>query len=219
PWNPRTLAQVKAASLANGPMGNADFEGRRPAGASGWWKWRPTQHALHYLWMTGALTIHSRRHFHKRFDVMERALPAALACEPVSAEEFSRWHVERSLHAMGAATAADLVGYLTFPRFFTDARRAGLRALLARGDVTEIEVEGRPGRWLASRATCQRWLAPRARRRPPAARRSSPRSTRCSGIAGEWHGCSASTTGSRSTRRAPSVCTATTRCRSCTTGS
>jgi len=146
--NPRTLAQVKAAILANGPMGNADFEGRRPAGASGWWKWRPTQHALHYLWMTGALTIHSRRHFHKRFDVMERALPAALACEPVSAQEFSRWHVERSLHAMGAATAADLVGYLTFPRFFGDARRAGLRALLDRGEVTEIEVEGQPGRWL-----------------------------------------------------------------------
>jgi uncharacterized protein len=146
--NPRTLAQVKAAILANGPMGNADFEGRRPR-ASGWWSWRPTQHALHYLWMTGALTIHSRLHFHKRFDVMERALPAVAGCAPVSAEAFARWHVERSLHAMGAATDADLAGYLTFPRFAPGVRRAALRALLDDGLVTAVEVEGRPGRWLA----------------------------------------------------------------------
>ncbi|HET7340546.1 MAG TPA: crosslink repair DNA glycosylase YcaQ family protein [Methylomirabilota bacterium] len=146
--NPKTLAQVKAAILANGPMGNADFEGRRPR-ATGWWSWRPTQHALHYLWMTGALTIHSRRHFHKRFDVMERALPAVAACEPVSAEAFARWHVERSLHAMGAATEADLAGYLTFPRFAPGVRRAALRALLDEGVVTTVEIQGRPGRWLA----------------------------------------------------------------------
>jgi hypothetical protein len=145
--NPKTLAQVKAAIRANGPMGNADFEGPRSRG--GWWRWRPTQHALHYLWMTGALAIHSRRHFHKRFDLMERALPAAAESAPVSAAEFARWHVERSLHAMGAATDADLVGYLTFPRFFAQARRAGLRALLERGEITEIEVDGQPGRWLA----------------------------------------------------------------------
>jgi uncharacterized protein len=147
--NPKTLSQVEGAIRANGPMGNADFEGRRPPGASGWWKWRPTQHALHYLWMTGALTIHSRRHFHKRFDLLERVLPAAAGCQPVSAEEFARWHVERSLHAMGAATDADLAGYLTFPRGMTAARRAALDDLLERGDVTTLEVEGRPGRWLA----------------------------------------------------------------------
>ena len=35
--NTRVVARVKAAILANGPMGNADFDGRRPAGAGGWW--------------------------------------------------------------------------------------------------------------------------------------------------------------------------------------
>jgi uncharacterized protein YcaQ len=146
--NTRVLEQVKAAVLANGPMGGADFEGRRPAGGGGWWRWRPVQHALHYLWMTGALTVHSRQHFHKRYDVLERALPAALDTGAVTADEFRRWHLERSLHAMGAATDADLAGYLTFPRFGPGGRRAPLQAMLERGEVQEIQVEGSAARWL-----------------------------------------------------------------------
>src|SRR5262247_1430180 len=45
--NGRMLASVQAAVAANGPMGNADFESRRPsAKRAGWWDWRPVQHAL-----------------------------------------------------------------------------------------------------------------------------------------------------------------------------
>jgi uncharacterized protein YcaQ len=147
--NAKVLTTVQAAVLANGPMGNADFEGRRPAAGGGWWSWRPVQHALHHLWMTGALTIHSRQHFQKRYDLLERALPDALDIEPVTAVEFQRWHLERSLHAMGAATELDLARYLTFPRFQPGIRRAALRAMLDRGEIAEIELEGSAGRWLA----------------------------------------------------------------------
>ena len=84
------------------------------------------QHALHYLWMTGVLTIHSRRHFQKRFDLLERVIPAAAGGLAVSAEQFLRWHIERSLHAMGAAIELDLTHYLTYPRGATSARRAAL---------------------------------------------------------------------------------------------
>jgi len=166
--NPRVLGRVRAAVAANGPMGGADFDGRRPGGGSGWWSWRPVQHALHYLWMTGALTIHSRQHFHKRYDLLERALPAALDAPAVSADAFARWHLERSLHAMGAATERDLAGYLTFPRFRPGTRRAALRAMLARGEVTEIAVEGGSGRWLV--LTRDLPALARARRAPAAAR-------------------------------------------------
>ena len=146
--NAKVLGQVKATVTANGPMGSADFEGRRPRGRDGWWSWRPVQHALHYLWMTGALTIHSRRHFHKRFDLFERAIPAVLDGPVVSSQEFQRWHLERSLHAMGAATERDLAGYLTFPRFPRGARAAALRDMVERGEVALIEVEGSRERWL-----------------------------------------------------------------------
>jgi uncharacterized protein YcaQ len=147
--NPKLLRRVKTAVAANGPIGSADFEGRRPSSGDGWWSWRPVQHALHYLWMTGALTVHSRRHFHKRFDLLERAIPGVHDSETVSPEEFRRWHLERSLHAMGAASEPDLGGYLTFPRFRPGARLATLRDMIERGEVTEIEVEGSKSRWLA----------------------------------------------------------------------
>jgi uncharacterized protein YcaQ len=99
--------------------------------------------------MTGALTVHSRRHFQKRFDLLERAMPAVVGVEPVTAAEFTRWHIERSLHALGAATDADLAGYLTFPRFMSAARRVALKAMLERGEVKEIPVDGARVRWLA----------------------------------------------------------------------
>jgi hypothetical protein len=146
--NPRVLRQVRAAVAANGPMGGADFDGRRPRGGGGWWAWRPVQHALHYLWMTGVLTVHSRQHFHKRYDLLERALAPGPGGPAFSAPEFVRWHLERSLHAMGAATERDLAGYLTFPRFGPGARRAALRTMIERGEIREIEVDGQPGRWL-----------------------------------------------------------------------
>jgi uncharacterized protein YcaQ len=147
--NGRVLARVRAAVEANGPMANADFEARRPRGGrGGWWDWKPVQHALHYLWMSGALGVHSRRHFHKRFDLLDRMMPALAELAPVTAEVFARWHVERSLHAMGAATEADLRGYLTFPRFAPGARREALRSMIGDGTVVECQVEGAPGRWL-----------------------------------------------------------------------
>jgi uncharacterized protein YcaQ len=149
--NAKVLARVKAAVAAGGPMAHGDFQGRRLPGARGWWAWRPAQHAFHYLWMTGELTVHSRQHFAKRFDLLTRCLPGAADGQPVSAEEFRRWHVERSLHAMGAATEQDLAGYLTFPRFGPGVRRRAVQELLERGDVVEIAVEGVPGRWLALR--------------------------------------------------------------------
>ncbi len=147
--NSRLVAQVRETIAAGGPMAAGDFEGRRPAGATGWWSWRPVQHALHYLWMTGSLTVDSRRHFHKRFDLMERAIPSAADVEAPSGEEFPRWHVRRSLHAMGAATGRDLVRYLSFPRFERSVRSAALKSLLEGREVVPIEVEGLPGRWYA----------------------------------------------------------------------
>jgi uncharacterized protein YcaQ len=148
--NRRVLRAVEEAITANGVMGSADFEHRRPPGsASGWWNWKPAAHALDYLWMSGRTLVHSRRHFHKRFDLAERLMPAALSGQALTAPEFRRWHLRRSLHAMGAASESDLRMYFTYPRIALSDRRHALRAALEAGEVTEIEVEGERGRWLA----------------------------------------------------------------------
>jgi len=145
--NRKVMAEVRGAIAAKGPMGSGDFEGKRPGG--GWWSWGPAHHALHHLWMTGALTVSSRRHFQKKYDLFERALPAATGVEPIPPEEFPRWHVRRSLHAMGAAAEKSLAWYLSFPRFARGVRTAALRQLLASGEVVPIAVEGQRDRWFA----------------------------------------------------------------------
>src|SRR5262249_46045818 len=70
-----------------------------------------------------------------------------VASEPLDSVQFRRWHIGRSLHAMGAATDTDLRMYLTFPRMAAGERAATLRAMVRDGEVVEIEVAGDRGRW------------------------------------------------------------------------
>jgi len=143
--HPRLLRQIEDEIRARGPLGSGDFESRRPGG--GWWSWKPATHALDFLFMSGRTTVHSRAHFQKRFDLLERVLPAAGAAEALDAAAFRRWHLTRSLHALGAASATDLRLYLTFPKIAAAERSATLRALLRAGEVVEVEVGGSP--WYA----------------------------------------------------------------------
>ena len=147
--NVRLIGEVTEAIRSNGPMSHGDFEGARAARARGGW-WYVEARAAR-----APPPLDDGRRRHPRAPALPEALRPARAgapgpaAEAVSADEFRRWHVERSLHAMGAATEHDLAGYLTFPRLFARRGGAGLRALLDSGAVTEIEVEGLRGRWLA----------------------------------------------------------------------
>lgn len=147
--HPRMLDEVEAAIRESGPLGNQHFRESKPKGASGWWSWKPATHALDHLFMSGRTTVHSRVHFQKRFDLLERVLPQAVEALPLESAAFRRWHIERSLHAMGAATETDLRLYLTFPRLASGERSAVLRQMIRNGEVAEIEIEGRRGRWYA----------------------------------------------------------------------
>ena len=139
--NRKVIAEVERAIRESGPLGSADFEHRRPRGAGvGWWNWKPTTHALDYLWMSGVTLVDSRVHFQKRFAPAERVLPQIATLEPPDTETFRRWHLRRSLHAMGAATETDLRMYLTFPRIEAPDRRRLLQRALADGEVLEVEV-------------------------------------------------------------------------------
>ena len=143
--SPRIARSVLDAIRRRGPLSSADFE--RPEGrASGWWDWKPAQHALHVLWMSGTLAVHSRRNFSKLYDLAGRLRPAVA---PIARAEFARWHLRKSLRALGAAAEADLPRYLTFPRTPPSERRRALKAMLKSGEAVEIRVEGAAGRWYA----------------------------------------------------------------------
>jgi uncharacterized protein YcaQ len=104
---------------------------------------------MDYLWKKGVLGVHSRVHFQRRLDLIERLLPAALALEPLSREAFRRWHVRRSLHAMGAASTTDLRMYLSYPRVDVARRRATLEAMQGSGEIVSVAVEGERTPWFA----------------------------------------------------------------------
>ena len=145
-----TMKRVEREFRERGPLGNADFVDERPGKRmAGWWAWKPEAHAMDYLWKKGVLGVHSRVHFQRRLDLIERLLPAALALEPMSREAFRNWHLRRSLHAMGAASATDLRMYLTYPRAAVAERRATLRTMLGSGEIVEVAVEGERAPWLA----------------------------------------------------------------------
>jgi hypothetical protein len=145
-----TMERVVAAFRERGPLGNADFQSGKPRqGPAGWWAWKPESHAMDYLWKKGVLAVHSRVHFQRRLDLIERVLPAVAGVQPPSADEFRRWHVRRSLHAMGAASPTDLRMYLSFPRLEVAERRRTLAAMLRAGEIAEVAVEGQRGPWLA----------------------------------------------------------------------
>ena len=151
--NRAVIAHVLEQIRARGPLSNADFEHDRRGRRAGWWEWKPQTHALHYLWMSGQIAVHSRAHFQKRYDLAERVLPELFAAEPPEAEAFRRWHVRRSLRAMGAATESDLRMYLTFPGITIAERRRTLEAMVRDGEVVEVALDDGRG----SRA--ERWLA------------------------------------------------------------
>jgi uncharacterized protein len=143
------VAGLEAAIRERGPLGNADFARPKPNSKPGWWSWRPSTQALHYMWMSGRTGVHSRRHFQKRFDLMERVLPQFATIETLERDAFAHWHVAKSLHAMGAATERDLHWYLTFPRTKATKRRQTIAKVLRSGDAREIAIEGSSARWIA----------------------------------------------------------------------
>lgn len=143
----RVLRRVREEIRAKGPLSSADFERPKAQGKSGgWWDWKPAQHALHYLWMSGELAVHSRKAFSKRYDLAERVLPPV---EALPRAEFPVWHLRKTLRALGAAADADLPRYLTFPRFAAGERARALKGLLKSGEAVEVKVEGTKGRWYA----------------------------------------------------------------------
>ncbi|MBI5835976.1 MAG: YcaQ family DNA glycosylase [Candidatus Eisenbacteria bacterium] len=139
----RLLGEIQAEIARRGPLGSSDFEHARDTRGT-WWDWKPAAHALHFLWLSGSLLVHSRRNFERRMDLAARVLPEAASEACMSAAEFPMWHIRRSLHAMGAATETDLRMYMSFPRLPAPARRAALRAMLETGEVIEVGIEPGP---------------------------------------------------------------------------
>lgn len=129
------LAEVRD----RGPLGIPDLAagGARKAG---WWEWSEGKLALEWLFWTGQVTTHSRRHFERVYNLTERVLPRAVIEAPTpEPAEAQRQLLRIAIKALGVASERDLADYFRLPA--TDAR-ARIAELVEAVELFAAAVEG-----------------------------------------------------------------------------
>lgn len=99
----KLMREVLDRVTAEGPLMARDFE-NPPAGAAGWWNWKPAKQALEQLFMEGELMITARQGFQKSYDLAERVLPAGTDTRVPTDREMARYLLATTLRAHGFAT-------------------------------------------------------------------------------------------------------------------
>jgi uncharacterized protein YcaQ len=136
---------------AGGPLPTSAFEdlARTAWRSSGWTGGRNVDRMLDLLWTQGRILVAGRRGRQRVWDLAERVLPAWAPTRRPPEREVVRLAVQRSLRALGVATARDI------DRHFTAYRYPGLPAVLdaleRQGRVERVRVAAdgaeHPGPW------------------------------------------------------------------------
>ncbi|MEY4117368.1 MAG: hypothetical protein RLZZ116_696 [Planctomycetota bacterium] len=134
----KTLAEVREALEARGPLATRDFPRPARLGKSeGWWDWSPHKAALEFLWRTGEVAVHSRRGFEKVYDLAERVHGALPERPPRDA--LVAWACTSALERLGAATAREIAH---FAWAITPAEaNAWCGKAAKRGEIAQVSLE------------------------------------------------------------------------------
>jgi uncharacterized protein len=147
-WFSRVAPEIVDAALERvkkeGPLGSADFEGKKSS--SGWWGWKPSKRALEALFSAGALMVTRRDGFQRIYDLTERVLPSSVDTTEPTEEERNRFFATRTLGSLGATKPTDIKSYyhawcVKF-RLGTKAIQELLDGLVAEGLATSLSVKG-----------------------------------------------------------------------------
>jgi hypothetical protein len=106
---PKVVDSVMERIKGEGPLGSADFEGKKPSG--GWWGWKPAKRALEALFSSGNLMVTRRDGFQRIYDLTERVLPSWVDTSEPTKEERNRFFVTRTLGCLGATKPTDIKSY------------------------------------------------------------------------------------------------------------
>ncbi len=108
--NEALRASILLALQQRGPLRSRDFEDIAvvPWPSSGWTNGRNVGRMLDFLWTQGRITVARRSGGEKWWDLMERCLPMSVSTEPLSEYESERCAAQKSLRALGVATAREI---------------------------------------------------------------------------------------------------------------
>jgi hypothetical protein len=127
-----------------GPLGSADFEGKKPS--SGWWGWKPSKRALEALFSAGDLMVTRRDGFQRIYDLTERVLPSWVDASEPTDEERNRFFAMRTLGSLGATKPADVKSYYhtwcVKLGLSTKQIQALLDGLVEEGTAARLNVKG-----------------------------------------------------------------------------
>lgn len=139
-----------------GPLSSIDLEQQESVG--GYWGFpiRAERAALENLYNMGEVGIHHRVGTRRYFDLIKRLLPPAILehGDPNDTlEDYQNWHVLRRVASLGLAHASGTEAWQGIFGVKGLERRALLRALVERGDLQDIAVEGIPRQVFYMRAS------------------------------------------------------------------
>jgi uncharacterized protein len=127
----------------HGPVSSSDVGMDEARGKGGWWDWHPSKAALEYLWRVGEISVTRRDGFRKFYDLTERVLNAHhRAPEPTEAQSVD-WACRAALDRIGFGTSGEIAAY--WGGVSPEAAKAWCADALARGEITEMLVEGADG--------------------------------------------------------------------------
>jgi uncharacterized protein YcaQ len=137
------LAQLRR----RGPVRARDLEDRsiRPWRSGGWTNERNVTRMIDILWTQGKVMVAGRMGLEKTYDLAAKLLPEWTPRERLSDRELSRRATQRSLRALGVATARNIDRHFTLNRY---PDLLGTLATLERAGIIErVEIADRPGTW------------------------------------------------------------------------
>ena len=140
------IEEVYQRVVAEGPIVAGDLSER--VGRKGpWWDWDDSKVALEYLFYCGRITATRRASdFARLYDLPERVIPREHLDAPTpSREDAHRELVGLAARSLGVATLKDLADYYRLKQVDTRARVA---ELVEAGDLIEVRIDDRPGRFL-----------------------------------------------------------------------
>lgn len=135
------IDEMRAILRERGTVTNRDFEMATRTRTQSYRGRKDSALALYYLWYTGEVMTHHREHFERVYALTETIAPAHLLCESNEAEA-DRFLIKKDVSFSGLSrpsrVAESFRGYGESDR----AAKKLLGAMLADGDLIEVQVEG-----------------------------------------------------------------------------
>lgn len=160
------VEDVRAMLKDHGPLTaqevHARLEHEHPVRDEAWgWNWTVAKTVLEYLFFTGQVASAGRNAaFERRYDLVERVLPAAVLAAPEPAKpDAVRALVEISVKALGVGTLKCVADYF---RLRQRPTATALAELAEAGVVEPVAVDGWGAAWRHAAATAPRTTSARA---------------------------------------------------------